>query len=322
MLTLLARELKVAELSKASKELETSARQAMNEKDSLKKILSARGMARTKPGSGIHEESSSREDSPQFCESNGGTTRMGLVSFSKHVRRTSGSIQTCNSVPKRLQKAIELGFVDRPAAWHSTYRPHLPQYVDAIQKSKPLNELWLAGFYFNSSIQRLAACFDRIPKLLQAAGINARNRMAAVNSSAYAEWDAVYEEINAFKHDAVGRATGRRVGMSEAVIPFTQAVSLITDTESRLSSLYSSLSSIGEERARQFQTRQLQDRKSRVGIFRGRVERSGGCAWIAILSGEAAGDAIFAFGPVVKIVGTLARNRAKSAELKDACKAA
>src|ERR1700732_2736263 len=71
-----------------------------------------------------------------------------------------------------LSRAVESGFVDRPAGWHNTYRPHLPQYVERILKDESLNEKWLAGFYFNSAIQRIAACFDRIPKLLGAAGKN------------------------------------------------------------------------------------------------------------------------------------------------------
>ena len=137
-----------------------------------------------------------------------------------------------------LQRAFELSFVDRPGGWHSTYRPHLPQYVEAIQAGKPPHEMWLAGFYFNSSIQRLAACFDRIPKLLHATGNNALDRMASVNTNPYDGWHAVYREINAYKHDAAGRAAGRNVGMAEASEAFCQAVDLLVASESKLVELY------------------------------------------------------------------------------------
>ncbi|MFL6437687.1 MAG: hypothetical protein ACJ71Q_08920 [Terriglobales bacterium] len=138
-----------------------------------------------------------------------------------------------------LRKAIDLGFVDRPGGWHSSYRPHLPQYVEAIQTGKPLNQLWLAGFYFNSAIQRLAACFDRIPKLLQATGGTARTKMKSANKASYKEWDAVYNEINVYKHNTEGRATGREVGTAEAVAAFNQAVALLLTEEAKLKRLYS-----------------------------------------------------------------------------------
>lgn len=137
-----------------------------------------------------------------------------------------------------LVKAIEIGFVDRPGTWHSTYRPHLPQYVEYISIQKPVNDLWLAGFYFNSGIQRLAACFDRIPKLLGAKGKTAQKRMKNINSKKYGEWKKVYDEINAFKHDVSGRAKGRLVSMTEAVKAFEQAVALLKSNEAKLAATY------------------------------------------------------------------------------------
>src|SRR5437867_145759 len=65
-----------------------------------------------------------------------------------------------------LMRAEDVGFVDRPAALHPTYRPFLAKYVLDIVSGRPPHKLWLAGFYFNSGIQRIAACYDRIPRLL------------------------------------------------------------------------------------------------------------------------------------------------------------
>ncbi len=137
-----------------------------------------------------------------------------------------------------LMKAIEIGFVDRPGTWHSSYRPHLPQYVDSISTQKSVNDRWLAGFYFNSGIQRIAACFDRIPKLLGAKGASARERMKNVNDGNHAAWDKVYGEINAFKHDVAGKATGRTVSLSEAIQAFEEVVALLRANETKLAATY------------------------------------------------------------------------------------
>ena len=137
-----------------------------------------------------------------------------------------------------LMKAVEIGFVDRSGAWHRTYRPHLSQYVDSISTQRSVNNRWLAGFYFNSGIQRIAACFDRIPKLLGAKGANARDRMKNVNGGNYAAWDKVYGEINAFKHDVAGKATGRTVSLTEAVQAFEEVVALLRANEAKLVATY------------------------------------------------------------------------------------
>jgi hypothetical protein len=137
-----------------------------------------------------------------------------------------------------LMKAIEIGFVDRPGTWHSTYRPHLPHYVESISIQKTVNKRWLAGFYFNSGIQRLAACFDRIPKLLGAKGPNARKRMENVNTGNYAAWYKVYGEINAFKHEVAGKATGRTVSLTEAVQAFEEVLALLRANEAKLVAIY------------------------------------------------------------------------------------
>jgi len=137
-----------------------------------------------------------------------------------------------------LTKALEFGFVDRVGAWHSTYRSHLPQYADNIAAQKQVNDLWLAGFYFNSGIQRLAACFDRVPKLLGASGKDAGKRMKNVNAGSYVAWEKVYTEINAFKHATEGKAAGRTVSMEDAVQAFEETLNLLTKNEAKLAKAY------------------------------------------------------------------------------------
>jgi hypothetical protein len=138
-----------------------------------------------------------------------------------------------------LTKALEMGFVDRVGMWHSTYRPHLPLYVEHIATDKLVNDLWLAGFYFNSGIQRLAACFDRVPKLLGASGENAGKRMKKANTGSYVAWEKVYKEVNAFKHAITGKAAGRTVSMEDAVQAFEEALTLLVRNEANLARIYS-----------------------------------------------------------------------------------
>jgi hypothetical protein len=67
-----------------------------------------------------------------------------------------------------LAQADRIGFKDRSAEFVSVYRPNLANYALQVTGDRPVNSLWLAGFYFNSGIQRLASAFDRIPRMLGA----------------------------------------------------------------------------------------------------------------------------------------------------------
>jgi hypothetical protein len=138
-----------------------------------------------------------------------------------------------------LGHAMSLGFVNRPGPWQSAYRPHLTQYVERMLKGMPVNRRWIAGFYFNSAIQRIAACFDRVPKLLKVGGKNAFKRMGAANTGSYTAWGKVYAEMNVYKHDPAGRAAGRTVTVEDAVAAFGELVKLLKASETRLTDLYS-----------------------------------------------------------------------------------
>jgi len=135
-----------------------------------------------------------------------------------------------------LMRAIDMGFVDRPAGWHSMYRTNIAKYVGRVLRGDRINDRWVAGFYFNSAIQRIAACFDRIPKLLQAKGNGARARMGAANSGTYTKWGEVYEEINGYKHDPSGRAAGRSVTLEDAITAFGEVMAFLKASEVKLRS--------------------------------------------------------------------------------------
>ena len=106
----------------------------------------------------------------------------------------------------------------------------------------------MAGFYFNSAIQRIAAAFDRVPQMLGAkkkkkvgtkrVSTSAKERMTEVNHSAFDKWQKVYDEVNAFKHDPEGRAAGRTVTMTDSIESFEQMLNLLNARKADLAARY------------------------------------------------------------------------------------
>jgi len=137
------------------------------------------------------------------------------------------------------RRAVEVGFVDRRGPAHSTYRPFLTNYPLDIVADRDLNKLWLAGFYFNSGIQRIAATYDRIPNLLGASGRYPKDRMKNANNGTPYAWNVVYMEVNFFKHAPEGRAKGRTVTLDIALHAMEQAISLLEHKTPEISAKYS-----------------------------------------------------------------------------------
>jgi hypothetical protein len=126
-----------------------------------------------------------------------------------------------------LLKARKASFRNRPQAHLQHYEAHVAEYALNIACDKKPHHLWLAGYHFNSGIQRLAAVFDRFSLLLGQGGDKpARERMrAAVGPQPrWNKWFAAYKEINAFKHGVEGRGRGRELTFDDAVKGIEQAV--------------------------------------------------------------------------------------------------
>lgn len=115
---------------------------------------------------------------------------------------------------------------------------------------------WLAGFYFNAALARIAAAFDRIALLavVQAHGEKWRdeslgNRLQKLGVGTYVKpkklglgkWKAptftlnngktsvayrVHNEVNSLKHDPPGLAKGRDVAMADAIAAVTEVMDL------------------------------------------------------------------------------------------------
>ena len=147
-----------------------------------------------------------------------------------------------------LSRAHQLGFRDRPGGHFPIYRPHLANYALEVPKGREIDKLWSAGFYFNSSIQRIASAFDRIPRMLGARmekniggkklSTSAKDRMREVSRKPFTKWEQVYDEVNAFKHAPEGRAAGRTVTMADAIESFEQMLNLLTDGKQTLVTRY------------------------------------------------------------------------------------
>jgi hypothetical protein len=147
-----------------------------------------------------------------------------------------------------LSKAYQLGFKDRSAKCAVSYHPHLATYALKVPRDEQVNSLWTAGFYFNSGIQRVASAFDRIPQMLGAKmkkqvggkmrSTTAKERMGEVNTNVCTHWEAVYDEINVFKHSPEGRAAGRMVTMDGALSAFGEMLQLISDKKAILAKRY------------------------------------------------------------------------------------
>jgi hypothetical protein len=62
--------------------------------------------------------------------------------------------------------------------------------------------------------------------------------MAKVNPAGCPHWALIYDEINAFKHDPVGKVAGRTALMSDAVAAFDEMLTLIMTNKTELKSRF------------------------------------------------------------------------------------
>jgi hypothetical protein len=62
--------------------------------------------------------------------------------------------------------------------------------------------------------------------------------MTEVCLTPFAEWEEVYDEVNAFKHAPEGRAAGRTVSMNDAIEAFDQMLNLLMHSEQTLATRY------------------------------------------------------------------------------------
>ena len=138
-----------------------------------------------------------------------------------------------------LDTAMALGFRRRAYPAHSrSYGAELTRVSRAVAAGRsPTSGTWLAGFFFNSSLQHLAGSYHRLLKVvtnkdhavvpcLVDIGV-AQGRFTAADVDAL---DQVHRDVNDLKHRREGVLKRRRVGLSTAVRAAEQAVALLTKT--------------------------------------------------------------------------------------------
>lgn len=132
-------------------------------------------------------------------------------------------------------------FLNRRGGQVANYKKMLSRYLSEMPDGPSPNPYWVCGYYVNSAMLRIAACYDRIPKMiLKRKKGNAHQLMQAicVDPSSYANWRAVYEEVNKLKHDAEGLASGRHVSKDEVMRALNEIVSLLETTKSAVIAAY------------------------------------------------------------------------------------
>ena len=132
-------------------------------------------------------------------------------------------------------------FLNRRGGQVPNYKKMLSRYLSEIPEGPSPNPYWVCGYYVNSAMLRIAACYDRIPKMiLKKKKGKAHQLMQAIcnDPSSYANWKAVYEEVNKIKHDAEGLASGRHVSKDEVMRALKEIVSLLETMKSDIITAY------------------------------------------------------------------------------------
>ena len=130
-----------------------------------------------------------------------------------------------------LDRSAQCGFDPSTAT-----SAELDENLRRMSQSDPPSEgVWLAGFYFNSALQRMAVVLERglkvltkrkgnvgVPELFKIA-----EQMNFLNKRDYLDLDAVREEVNRLKHDVPGLIGKRKILTDGALAAAHQAVTLL-----------------------------------------------------------------------------------------------
>jgi hypothetical protein len=88
----------------------------------------------------------------------------------------------------------------------------------------PQKHGWLAGFYFNSAIQRIAAAGEQLAGILKRLDRAKERREVLEIFNALPALDQIRTEVNRFKHDETGLERGRDIPPSSAVTALSEIV--------------------------------------------------------------------------------------------------
>jgi hypothetical protein len=149
-----------------------------------------------------------------------------------------------------LRQANALDFQDRATACPVPYWPGVISYAQATgdDPGSAPDRSWLAGFFFNSALGRIAACLDRLatiawtcsakgdrPALVDAleglgwgiASPRTARRFLTLPDGTRSPAVEVYAEVNRLKHRPEGLADGRAVPLLDAVRALREVVDFV-----------------------------------------------------------------------------------------------
>jgi hypothetical protein len=124
-----------------------------------------------------------------------------------------------------------------------SYKKRVSLYLSEIPGGVDPNPLWTGGYFLNSAMLRIAACYDRIPKLSLSRTRGkkgcAHSRMESflVKGKNCPAWRAVYDEVNNLKHTPEGLASGRNVTKDQVIEALAEIVSALEEKRGELSKL-------------------------------------------------------------------------------------
>ncbi len=134
-----------------------------------------------------------------------------------------------------LARAVQLGYEDRTGrALSLQYSKELRGLLADLEKGNlPSEGQWLAGFYFNSALHRLAALYHRSLKILTGRDDNAPSlleyavKAKLLKKEHVSALATVHKEVNKLKHDTFGVLRDRAVDLALTVTAASQAFVLI-----------------------------------------------------------------------------------------------
>jgi hypothetical protein len=125
-----------------------------------------------------------------------------------------------------LFRAQRLAYKHRDRQLSDEYLQNLIMRLERMAEGRlPQKHGWLAGFYFNSAIQRTAAAGEQLAGILKRLDRQAKQRGNGLNiPNASPTLDQVRDEVNRFKHDETGLERGRDITPSSAVMALSEIV--------------------------------------------------------------------------------------------------
>lgn len=134
-------------------------------------------------------------------------------------------------------RATELEYKHRDLELSDKYLQNLTMRLERMADGRlPKKHGWLAGFYFNSAIQRIAAAGEQLAGILKRLERQAKRQGKETEASNnLPALDEIREEVNRFKHDETGLERGRRITPSSAVKALSEIVQTLEKYQKPLS---------------------------------------------------------------------------------------